>query len=112
MNEIEHVGTRKSICNTKKTLKAIEIDKERVENACNSGDDVGEGETLNPHPPPPNQTREESICKIATSIASPNSEGHTREKDQILTTILNVVEELRNNHGATDKIVNELHANN
>lgn len=50
---------------------------------------------------------------IATAtLNTTNSGGHTREKDQVLPTILSIGEELRNNNGATDKIIDEQRSNN
>jgi hypothetical protein len=94
-DDIERVGTRKSLRTTKKTLKASDIEKERVENTCDSDDDVITVEPSTPPAPRPNRVRGKSITTTTTATATSNitnSKASTREQEQILTDILYLVE--------------------
>ena len=57
-DQIQRVGTRKSLRTTKKTLRVSEIEKERIDNTCDSDDDVITVEPSTPPAPRPNRVRE------------------------------------------------------
>jgi hypothetical protein len=111
MDDIERVGTRKSLRNRSKTWKTTDIEKERVENASDSEKDVIEVDPETPQAPRWNRIRRKSTSTI-TSTNTLNEGEHSHGESQVLTTILRVVEELRTNNGVSNKIVNELRSNN
>jgi hypothetical protein len=97
MDDTERGATRKSLRNPKKTLKASQFDRERVENAWDSGDDVIEVEPALPRTPRPNRVRGKSnpttTTATATATAALNStslEACIHGKDQISTQCINV----------------------
>jgi hypothetical protein len=94
MEDIERVGTRKSLRNRSKSWKTTDIEKERVENASNSEDDAIEVEPETPQAPRRNRIRRKSTPTI-TSANTLNEGAHTHGESQVWTTILRIVEELR-----------------
>ncbi|KIW87201.1 uncharacterized protein Z519_12103 [Cladophialophora bantiana CBS 173.52] len=117
MDETERVATRKSLRNSNKTLKASQFDRERAENAWDSGDDVIEVEPALPRTPRPNRVRGKSNCTTTTATATAaldntSSEAYINGQGWISTTNLSRAEDLRSNNGATNQIIAELRTNN
>jgi len=79
-DDIQRVGTRKSLRTIKKSLKASERDEGRVENAWESGDDVIEVEAAVPRTLRPNRVRgkSNSTARTTTTVTSSITNGNTR----------------------------------
>ena len=116
MDDIERVATRRSLRNPKKTLKGSQFDRERVENAWESGDDVIEVEPALPRTPRPNRVRGKSNPTTTTTATAtlndPRAKAGTTRKVQISTADLGRRDEPESNNGLTNQIIDELRTNN